>query len=293
MSSTEFAPVWGRFVRFIAEDDKVYGGEPEDPELDVGLALAAGEKVAVKILDSPSAIAEGAKFTGETKTVKKLLSPLSMSEAGTIRCVGMNYKDHVAELGGTIPQVPEIFMKASTSLHGPTDAIILPKAAADAVDAEAELTIVISKDCKDVDLSTALDYVLGYTLANDVTARDVQSKILQWGYCKGFDTFCPLGPVLVSAKRLSNPSGLSLKTTLDGKVLQDGNTANMIFSVAEIISYLSVGTTLPKGTVILTGTPSGIGHSFKPPLYMKEGTVLRIRCSHGIGTLCNTVVAEK
>lgn len=130
-------------------------------------------------------------------------------------------------------------MKPSNCLHNPSDAIILPQSARDAVDAEVELAIVIGKDCKDVPAESALDYVLGYTSANDITARDVQNQILQWGYCKGYDGFCPLGPALVSAKSLPDLSGLSLKTTLNGKTLQDGSAAEMIFSVPEIIEYLS------------------------------------------------------
>jgi 2-keto-4-pentenoate hydratase/2-oxohepta-3-ene-1,7-dioic acid hydratase in catechol pathway len=130
-------------------------------------------------------------------------------------------------------------MKASSSLTGPTDNIVLPKHAADAVDAEVELAVVIGKTCKDVDVSSALDYVLGYTIANDLTARDVQGNISQWGYCKGYDTFCPMGPALVSTKAIEDPQSLGLKTMLDGDVLQNGSTANMVFPVAEIIAYVS------------------------------------------------------
>ncbi|EPE04216.1 fumarylacetoacetate hydrolase [Ophiostoma piceae UAMH 11346] len=205
----------------------------------------------------------------------------------------MNYKDHVAELNGTIPTTPEIFTKPATTLIGPCDPIVLPKAAPKAVDGEVELTIVLNRECKDVDAASAMDYVLGYTLANDVTCRDIQAGILQWGYCKGFDTFCPLGPALVSPKALPDPHLLELKTVLDGQVQQDGNTKNMIFSVPHIIEYVSRGTTLPKGTVILTGTPAGIGHSFDPPRYLHDGAILRLGISGGIGTLTNPVIEAK
>lgn len=144
-----------------------------------------------------------------------------------------------AELNLAIPKVPEVFMKPSNCLHNPSDPIVLPQSACDAVDAEVELAVVIGKECKDVAAKDALEYVLGYTTANDITARDIQSQILQWGYCKGYDGFCPLGPALVSAAALPDPSALSLKTTLNGMTLQDGSAAEMIFTVPEIIEYLS------------------------------------------------------
>lgn len=130
-------------------------------------------------------------------------------------------------------------MKASTSLLDPSEPIVLPKIAGKAVDGECELTIVIGKDCKNASLKNAMDHVLGYTLANDVTARDVQSGILQWGYAKGYDSFCPLGPCLVHVSRLKEASNLALKTTVDGNTLQDGTTSDMIFKVPELVSYLS------------------------------------------------------
>jgi 2-keto-4-pentenoate hydratase/2-oxohepta-3-ene-1,7-dioic acid hydratase in catechol pathway len=130
-------------------------------------------------------------------------------------------------------------MKPAECLNNPLDPIFIPKSTTGAVDAEVELAIVVGRDCKDVDIDSALDYVLGYTTANDITCRDVQGQTTQWGYCKGYDGFCPLGPALVSAKAFSDPLSLSMRTTLDGKVLQDGTTDDMIFSVAEIISYLS------------------------------------------------------
>lgn len=130
-------------------------------------------------------------------------------------------------------------MKPSNCVANPSDPITLPLSAGNAVDAEVELAIVISKDCKNVDASSAMEYVLGYTTANDITARDVQARVSQWGYCKGYDGFCPLGPVLVRATALPEIEELSLKTVLDGEVLQDGSASQMIFSVAEIISYLS------------------------------------------------------
>ncbi|KAK9426036.1 putative Transcription factor [Seiridium unicorne] len=285
------SPIWNRFIRFISTDGKELCGEPEKSDIDIGLALASNEIVTARVLDVKSALEDGGSFTGEIAAIKKLLSPLIAAEVGTIRCIGMNYKDHVAEMKGTIPKVPEVFMKPSTALIGPSDPIVLPAANPNAVDLEVELTVVIGKDCKNVDVDSAMDYVLGYTVANDLTCRDVQDGILQWGYCKSYDSFCPLGPVLVSAKALPDPSNLPLGSTVRGSTLQKGNTKDMIFTVPEIISYVSKGTTLPKGTVILTGTPAGIGHSHSPPLYLKKDSELRVWIS-GIGTLTNPVTEE-
>ncbi|KAH7305256.1 hypothetical protein B0I35DRAFT_444234 [Stachybotrys elegans] len=231
-------PVWTRLVRFVAPDGRILCGQPSDPEVDVGLAVAAQQPVSVRVLDGASAL-DNSSFTGEVTTIQKLLSPLAASEVGTIRAIGLNYTDHAAELKMTIPTIPEVFMKPSTCLQDPTASVKIPKSAGDAVDAEVELAIVIGKDCKDVDEASALDYVLGYTVANDITCRDVQSRTSQWGFSKGFDGFCPLGPALVSAKVLPDLSVLKLKTVLDGKVLQDGKSADMIFSIPKIISHLS------------------------------------------------------
>ncbi|TVY71368.1 Fumarylacetoacetate hydrolase domain-containing protein 2-like protein [Lachnellula suecica] len=285
-------PVWKRIVRFIAEDGQEYCGEPSDAELDVGLAMAENKSVLVKVLAGNSPLDLNTAFTGEEKTAKKILSPLTPSEVGTIRCVGLNYTDHAAEMKLTLPKHPEIFFKPNTCVHGPQEPLLIPHEAAGQADPEVELAVVIGKDCKNVSPGKALNYVLGYMTANDVTARIVQTRGSQWGYSKGFDQFAPMGPTLVSAERIPDPAVLCLKTTLDGKVMQDKPAKNMIFSVAEIVSYLSVGTTLKAGTVILTGTPSGIGHSYDPPIYLKDGSVLRVWISHGLGTLVNPIVQE-
>lgn len=151
----------------------------------------------------------------------------------------MNYKDHAAELGLSPPDVPEVFFKPSTCLHSPVAPVCIPRAVCEEIDGEVELAIVISKECKNVSTHEAMEYVLGYTLANDITSRRVQKASSQWSYCKGFDGFCPLGPCLVSPKLIPDPSSLSLKTTLNDTVLQNGSTSNLIFSVPEIISHLS------------------------------------------------------
>jgi 2-keto-4-pentenoate hydratase/2-oxohepta-3-ene-1,7-dioic acid hydratase in catechol pathway len=231
-------------------------GEPVDADIDgefvhsalsstridfvqVGFALAAKEKVSVKVLKTSSALDSGAQFTGEVTTISKLLPPLSAQEIGTIRCVGLNFKDHAAELGCALPEVPTIFTKPSTALSSALDPIVLPRSAPKAVDSEVELAVVIGRDCKDVSPTEAMDYVLGYTIANDLTARDLQSQTSQWGYCKGFDGFCPLGPVIASQRAVGNVRALKMKTELDGQILQDSSADQMIFSVGEMVSHLS------------------------------------------------------
>jgi 2-keto-4-pentenoate hydratase/2-oxohepta-3-ene-1,7-dioic acid hydratase in catechol pathway len=187
--------------------------------------------------------------------------------------------------------VPEVFFKPAQCLNDPCRDILVPTTAPSALDAEVELAVVIGKDCKNVDQASALDYVLGYTVANDVTARDIQSRTTQWGHSKGFDGFCPLGPVIVRADAPGfDVKSLSMKTMLNGEVLQNGNTSEMIFSVEEIVSYLSQDTTLPAGTVIITGTPSGIGHSYKPPKYIRPGDHLSVSIGGGLGTLRNAIL---
>jgi len=190
--------------------------------------------------------------------------------------------------------VPEVFFKPSECLNNPSDPILVPTTAPSALDAEVELAIIIGKDCKNVDQASALDYVLGYTVANDVTARDIQARVTQWGFSKGYDGFCPLGPVIVQADAPSfDVKNLPMTTTLNGEVLQDGNSSEMIFSIEEIVSYLSQDTTLPAGTVIITGTPSGIGHSYKPPKYVGPGDDLCVSIGGGLGTLRNSLVAVR
>ncbi|OBT95692.2 hypothetical protein VE01_06517 [Pseudogymnoascus verrucosus] len=283
-------PIWNRFVRFIGEDGNEYCGEPVDSELDVGLAMEQNEPVMVKLLNGISALDFDVIFTGRVVRAREILTPITPAEAGTIRCIGLNYTDHAAEMKLALPTNPEVFFKPSTCLNAPSSPIHLPALAASSADLEVELAVVLGADAKDVSATDAMQYVLGYMTANDVTARAIQERGSQWGYCKGFDGFAPVGPVLVSRRVLPDPSVLELRSTLNERVMQDGRARNMIFTIAEIVAYLSVGTTLKKGTVILTGTPCGIGHSYKPPVYLQEGDTMKIWISHGLGTLTNPIV---
>lgn len=231
------------------------------------------------------------RVTDRAADVAKLLAPVQPT---AILCIGLNYKFHAEESGAAIPENPVLFMKSPGAVQNPGDPILLPtKLKSDSVDYECELAVVIGRAAKNVSRDNALEYVLGYTCANDVSARDWQLKGggNQWCRGKTFDTFCPLGPVLVTRDEIPNPNALGIKTVLNGETVQDWNTNDMIFDVPAIIAFLSASTTLLPGTVILTGTPHGVGMARKPPLWMKAGDSVTIEIE-GIGALTNPVLEE-
>ncbi len=232
---------------------------------------------------------DGLKTTGEKTRVKKLLAP---AEPAAILCIGLNYHQHAKETGAKLPKYPVLFMKNPAALNHPGDPIIINPLCMDPleVDYEVELAVVIRKAAKNVPADKALDYVLGYTIANDVSARNWQMHAggMQWNLGKSFDTFCPLGPELVTTDEIPDPQTLQIKCVLNGKVMQDANTSDMIFSVAEIIEFLSSIMTLLPGTVILTGTPSGVGFVRNPPVFIKPGDTVKLTIDK-IGTLSNPV----
>ena len=228
--------------------------------------------------------------TGRRVPVKKLLSPVAPSN---IMCIGLNYHEHAKETGLELPRYPTLFMKSLGSIAHPLDPIQIPLCCREKpeVDYEIELAAIIGKSAKNVSVDEALEYVAGYTVANDVSARRWQGKAGngQWVRGKSFDTFCPIGPCLVTTDEISDPQNLKLECRLNGDVMQQANTSDMIFSVAQIISYLSQDTTLVTGTIILTGTPSGVGFIRKPPVYLKQGDLMELEIEK-IGTLVNPVI---
>ena len=237
------------------------------------------------------------KTTGETYEVtdrvariEKLLAPI---EPPSILCVGLNYRRHAEEMGARLPEYPVLFIKAVNALAHPGDPIVIPKVAPGQVDCEGELAVVIGKPGKNVEPHQAFDHVLGYTCANDVSARRWQKEGggKQWCRGKSFDTFCPLGPCLVTRDDIPDPNALKIKATLNGETIQDSTTADMIFDVPTLISFLSEGTTLLPGTVILTGTPQGVGFARNPPVFLKKGDRITIEIER-IGTLVNPVSEE-
>jgi 2-keto-4-pentenoate hydratase/2-oxohepta-3-ene-1,7-dioic acid hydratase in catechol pathway len=204
-----------------------------------------------------------------------------------IICLGLNYRSHAEEAGFAIPTVPILFAKYRNALTGPTSPIILP-AMSKEIDYEAELAVVMGKRCKDVAAGQALDHVAGYMALNDVSARDLQMRTGQWLSGKTLDTFAPCGPALV-INEISDPQNLNISTRVNDQILQQSNTCNMIFSVAETVSYISQLMTLEPGDIIATGTPEGVGFKRNPPIFLQPGDIVRVDIE-GIGTLENPVV---
>lgn len=251
-----------KIARFSAEDRVCYGLVEGDiiREVEGGLV---------------SFIGSGLKTTGRSFALKdvKLLAPCTPSK---LVCIGLNYRAHAQELNMSLPKCPIVFMKPSTSVIGPEGKIIMPPQSK-RVDYEAELAVVIGCTAYRVSREKALDYILGYTCGNDVTARDMQPSDGQWIYAKGFDTFAPLGPFIET--EIKEPDKLDIKGYLNGRVVQSSNTEDMIFDVAHLVEYITACMTLLPGDVIMTGTPSGIG-------LLKDGDIFTVEVEK-IGRLTN------
>lgn len=205
-----------------------------------------------------------------------------------IVCLGLNYREHAEESGMEEPPAPVLFAKFRNSLVGPGAPVVLPRAS-EKVDYEGELAVVIGRRCKEVSQDEALDYVAGYTVFNDVSARDLQLQTSQWMAGKAVDTFAPCGPAVVTADEVGDPQDLLLATRVNGETVQEASTSQMIFSVRETISFVSRVMTLEPGDIIATGTPSGVGQSRTPPLFLKEGDVVEVEIEK-LGTLRNPVI---
>jgi 2-keto-4-pentenoate hydratase/2-oxohepta-3-ene-1,7-dioic acid hydratase in catechol pathway len=220
--------------------------------------------------------------------------PLAPVSPPMIVGIGLNYARHAEESGAKPPEYPIVFYKGINALTGSETPIVLPRRLrSDKVDFECELAFVISRDAKNVSAEKAMDYVLGFTCANDISARDWQLEKggSQWSRAKSFDTFCPVGPVLVTLDELKNFNNLRIVTRLNGETLQDSTTSDLIFSVPALIEFLSGSTTLPAGTLVLTGTPAGVGMARTPPRWLAAGDVIEVEIE-SIGILRNTVVEE-
>src|SRR5215212_9747218 len=205
--------------------------------------------------------------------------------------IGLNYEDHAAETGADIPEKPIVFAKYANTVIGPGETIRIPPITGQA-DYEAELAVVVGRAARNVPESEALDYVFGYMNANDVSSRDLQfSEGGQWTRSKSIDTFCPIGPYIVTRDEIEDPQDLSIRCVLNGEVMQDGTTSKMIFSVAELVSFLSRGMTLVPGDIIVTGTPPGVGSARDPQVWLKAGDEVTIDIE-GLGTLTNPVETD-
>jgi 2-keto-4-pentenoate hydratase/2-oxohepta-3-ene-1,7-dioic acid hydratase in catechol pathway len=265
-----------KIIRYLNQLGEV-GYAAQQPD---GSAL----KIAGDIFNSP-------KVTAEKVSVAKLLAPVQPT---SIICIGLNYRRHAQETRAQIPAFPVVFFKGINTLQNPGDPILLPThMKSDEVDYECELAVVVGRAGKNISREHALEHVLGYTCCNDVSARDWQIKRGggQWSRGKSFDTFSPLGPCLVTADELINPNALAIRTILNGEVMQDWNTSDMIFDVPGLIEFLSGSTTLLPGTVILTGTPHGVGMAQKPPRWLRPGDQVTIEIEK-IGALTNPVSDE-
>jgi acylpyruvate hydrolase len=218
----------------------------------------------------------------------EILAPIP--RPGKVVCVGLNYHSHLAEIGEPAPEYPILFHKAATSIIGHGQSIVLPRVSRQ-IDYESELAVVIGRRGKYIPEENALSYVAGYTCANDVSAHDIEFRTSQWTSGKMLDTFCPLGPVLLTRDEIPNPNALRLKTVLNGQTVQDEHTSDMLFPVPFLISYISSLATLEPGDILLTGTPSGIGCNRRPQVFLRAGDQISVQIE-GIGTLANPVVAE-
>jgi acylpyruvate hydrolase len=218
-----------------------------------------------------------------------LLPPIP--RPGKVVCVGLNYRAHLAEIGDPTPPYPILFHKAATSLTGHRRPILLPRVSRQ-VDYEGELAVVIGRRAKYVAERDALAHVAGFTCANDVSAHDLEFRTSQWTSGKMLDTFCPLGPALATLDEFDDPNDLSLRTTLNGRTVQDARTSDMVFGVPFLVHYVSCLATLEPGDLILTGTPAGIGCNQKPPVFLQPGDEVSVTVE-GVGTLTNPVAAEE
>lgn len=266
-----------KIVRFLGTDGNVHLGERID---DNKAFLLKG-----------NLFEESLEPGGQVVEILRYLPPL---EPRVIFGIGRNYKAHAEETGAEVPKVPVIFVKNPASVQGHKEPIVLPSCCMEPpeVDYEVELAVIIGSKAKDVSVDNALKYVFGYCVANDVSARRWQKYTGgQWTKGKSFDTFCPLGPAIITKDEVLEPQNLVLYTKVNGQQRQYSNTSMMIFSIAELISFISMGTTLLPGTVILTGTPEGVGFARNPPLYLQPGDSVEVTVE-GIGTLINPVVAE-
>jgi len=237
------------------------------------------------------------KGDGEFEATDQRITPFQFLTPIDFRCIyaiGLNYRAHAEETGLEIPKYPMVFMKAPTAAQNPGDPIVLPRyLRSDKVDYEAELGVVIGRPCKNVKPEEALSYVLGYVCANDVSARDWQKEKGGGQFCRGktFDTFCPVGPCLATADEIPDPSKLTIRSFVNEEKMQESGTDDMIFDVPTLISYLSGSTTLLPGTLILTGTPSGVGEARNPKRYLVPGDEVTVEID-GLGILTNPVVEE-
>src|SRR5579872_3422406 len=284
-------------LRYGGNDDELAVADARVPIDMIGL-LAGGETSLKAAQDALAFIRGQLESSDSSHTLEGIvyasdtisyLSPVL--RPGKVICLGLNYRDHAAEAGMAVPDYPILFHKVAGSLTGHKQPVIVPRSSSQ-IDYEGELAVIVGKRGKYIAEQDALAYVAGYCVANDVSARDLQFRTSQWTTGKMLDTFGPLGPALVTKDEAPDPHALSIRTLLNGQVMQDASTADMIFRVPYIISYISQIVTLEPGDVIMTGTPPGIGNTRKPQVFMQPGDTVTVEIE-GLGTLTNPLVAEE
>ena len=235
-------------------------------------------------------IDRAASSTGDVVNRNDALICAPVPRPGKVICIGLNYRDHAAESGMPIPSSPVIFSKFNTCVIGPGQQVVVPHGSVE-TDYEAELAFIIGRRARNVAREDALSHVFGYTNFNDVSARDFQFADGQWQRGKSCDTFAPMGPYVLTADAISDPQDLSIKLRLNGETMQDSNTCQMVFGVAELVEFLSRFITLEPGDVIATGTPPGVGFARKPPVYLRDGDTVEVEIQ-GLGILSNPVASS-
>ena len=225
---------------------------------------------------------------GDAVTNATLTAPV---RPGQILCIGKNYADHAAEMKSSVPEFPLIFAKLPGSIIGPNEPIRWKRSITSQVDWEGELVVVIGKTAKNITADQVFDYIFGYTIANDVTARDLQNRDGQWARAKGMDYFCPLGPAIVTRDEIADPHALNISTYVNDEQVQNSSTSLQMRQIPELVSYLSQTFTLQPGDLVLTGTPSGVGAGMKPPRFLEQGMRVRVEID-GLGVLENTCEVE-
>ena len=281
-----------KFVTFHGADRRAHAGVLSG-DLVIDLAPAGFADMLAVLSSGTTGLTRIEQYVGQTSASVPLASVRLMAPVPRppkLICIGLNYRDHAAEARMEVPKVPTIFAKFSNVVIGPGDPIVLPKNSTKP-DYEAEFMFVIGTGGRHIAPENWRDHVFGYTIFNDVSARDFQSSTSQWMIGKTFDTFAPMGPAIVTTDEIADPHALDISISIAGETLQHSNTRELIFKIPDLVAYLSSVVTLEPGDVVATGTPAGVGFARKPPRYLKPGDEVTVRIE-GLGELRNPVIAE-
>ncbi len=260
-----------------------------------GLRAAGFDDLVSIIAGGEEALTRVRRFLARCTAVEKLdldtmVLCAPVPKPGKIICIGLNYRDHAAEAKMALPEVPTVFSKYGNTVTGHRQPIVLPRNS-EKPDYEAEFAVVVGAGGRHIKAENWRDHVFGYTIVNDVSARDFQMQTSQWTMGKTFDTFAPMGPMVTTADEIEDPHALAISLTINGETMQDSNTSNLVFGVPQLIAFLSSVMTLSPGDIISTGTPAGVGFAHKPPRWLKAGDEVAIEIA-GLGRLVNPVIAE-